>query len=101
MGIATCISFGKVGWFGNLIVKEEIRHKGAGSLLVKHAIDYLQGKGVETIGLYAYPNLKTSMETWVLKQMRNLLSFKPKRQFFTERNVAKNRKTNISSHSQV
>jgi GNAT superfamily N-acetyltransferase len=57
MGIATCISYGKVGWFGNLIVKEEIRHKGAGSLLVEHAIDYLQSKGVETIGLYAYPNL--------------------------------------------
>ena len=57
VGIATCISYGKVGWFGNLIVKDEYRGKGAGSLLVKHAIDYLQGKGVETIGLYAYPNL--------------------------------------------
>lgn len=57
VGIATCISYGKTGWFGNLIVKREIRHRGAGSLLVKHAIDYLQSKGVETIGLYAYPNL--------------------------------------------
>ncbi len=57
VGIATCISYGKVGWFGNLIVKEEYRGKGAGSLLVKHAIDYLQCEGVETIGLYAYPNL--------------------------------------------
>lgn len=57
VGIATCISYGKVGWFGNLIVKEEYRGKGAGSLLVKHAIDYLRGKGVETIGLFAYPNL--------------------------------------------
>jgi GNAT superfamily N-acetyltransferase len=57
IGIATCISYGKMGWFGNLIVKKEIRHRGAGSLLVKHAINYLQSKGVETIGLYAYPNL--------------------------------------------
>ena len=57
VGIATCISYGKVGWFGNLIVKEEYRGKGAGTLLVKHAIDYLQGKDVETIGLYAYPDL--------------------------------------------
>jgi GNAT superfamily N-acetyltransferase len=57
VGIATCISYGKTGWFGNLIVKKEIRHRGAGSLLVKHAINYLQNKGVETIGLYAYPNL--------------------------------------------
>ena len=57
VGIATCINYGAVGWFGNLVVKQEYRGRGAGSLLVKHAIDYLQGKGVETIGLYAYPNL--------------------------------------------
>ena len=57
LGIATSISFGKVGWFGNLIVKEKARKKGAGSLLVRHAVNYLQSKGVKTIGLYAYPNL--------------------------------------------
>ena len=57
IGIATSNSYGKVGWFGNLIVKEEYRGKGAGSQLVKHAIKYLHNKGVETIGLYAYPNL--------------------------------------------
>ena len=53
VGIATCIVYGKVGWFGNLIVEEEYRHKGAGSFLVKYAVEYLLGKGVETIGLYA------------------------------------------------
>ncbi len=58
IGIATCISFGKKGWFGNLIVKDEQRGKGAGSLLLQHAIDYLHGKGVESVGLYAYPHLK-------------------------------------------
>jgi GNAT superfamily N-acetyltransferase len=57
IGIATSNSYGKLGWFGNLIVKKEYRGKGAGSRLVKHAIDYLHDKGVETIGLYAYPNL--------------------------------------------
>jgi hypothetical protein len=57
LGIATSISYGTVGWFGNLIIKEEYRNKGAGCFLVKHAVDYLLGKGVETIGLYAYPNL--------------------------------------------
>jgi len=57
VGIATCISFDSVGWFGNLIVDERYRKKGVGSLLVKHAINYLQGKGAKTIGLYAYPNL--------------------------------------------
>ncbi len=78
LGIATCISYGKVGWFGNLIVKEEARHRKAGSLLVKHAINYLQTKGVETIGLYAYPNLQNFTQIWVLKRMRKLLSSKPK-----------------------
>ena len=57
VGIATTISFGKLGWFGNFIVKEDIRREGAGSLLMKNAIGYLQNKDVETIGLYAYPHL--------------------------------------------
>lgn len=54
IGIATTISFGKVGWFGNLIVSESHRKKGAGSLLVKHALKYLKSRNVETVGLYAY-----------------------------------------------
>jgi GNAT superfamily N-acetyltransferase len=54
IGIATTISFGKVGWFGNLIVNESYRRKGAGSLLVNHSIKYLTSRDVETIGLYAY-----------------------------------------------
>jgi predicted N-acetyltransferase YhbS len=57
LGIATSISLGNIGWFGNLIVKEKYRNKGAGSLLVNHSIKYLQSKGAKTIGLYAYPNL--------------------------------------------
>jgi len=57
IGIATSISFGKMGWFGNLIVKEKYRSKGAGSLIVEHSIKYLQSVGVKTIGLYAYQNL--------------------------------------------
>lgn len=54
VGIATTISFDKVGWLGNVIVSESSRGKGGGSMLVKHSIDYLAGKGVETIGLYGY-----------------------------------------------
>jgi predicted GNAT family acetyltransferase len=57
VGIATSVGFGKVGWFGNFVVKEDFRGEGAGSILIKHAIDYLKNKGVETIGLYAYPHL--------------------------------------------
>jgi GNAT superfamily N-acetyltransferase len=57
VGISTSISFGEVGWFGNLIVKEKLRNIGVGSLLVNHAVNYLKSRGVRTIGLYAYPNL--------------------------------------------
>lgn len=56
VGIATTVSFGQVGWFGNLIVHEDERKKGGGSLLVNHALEYLQTKKVKTVGLYAYPD---------------------------------------------
>jgi GNAT superfamily N-acetyltransferase len=54
VGIATTVSFDEVGWFGNLIVKESKRNMGAGTLLVKHALNYLTEKNVQTVGLYAY-----------------------------------------------
>lgn len=58
IGIATTLSFGKVGWFGNLVVSETHRKEGAGSLLVQHSIKYLTDKkNVETVGLYAYTHL--------------------------------------------
>ena len=58
VGVATCIGYGKVGWFGNLIVDPAYRKRGAGGMLVQYAVDYLHSKGVETVGLYAYPQLK-------------------------------------------
>jgi ribosomal protein S18 acetylase RimI-like enzyme len=57
VGIATCISYGKIGWFGNLVVKEEYRNEGAGTFLVKNAVKSLRNRGVETVGLYAYQHL--------------------------------------------
>jgi len=54
VGIATAVCFGKIGWFGNFIVDESHRNRGAGSMLVKHAVKYLKSRNVETIGLYSY-----------------------------------------------
>lgn len=54
IGLTTTVSFGKVGWIGNLIVNESSRRKGAGSMLIKHAVNYLKSKSVKTIGLYSY-----------------------------------------------
>ncbi|MEM2971237.1 MAG: GNAT family N-acetyltransferase [Candidatus Bathyarchaeia archaeon] len=54
VGIVTSISFGLIGWLGTLIVEEKHRRMGGASQLVRHVIDYLTGKGVETVGLYSY-----------------------------------------------
>jgi GNAT superfamily N-acetyltransferase len=54
IGLATTVSFGPIAWFGNLIVNESHRKRGAGSQLVSHSIEYLKRKQVKTIGLYAY-----------------------------------------------
>jgi predicted GNAT family acetyltransferase len=67
VGIATSVGFGKVGWFGTFVVKEDFRGEGAGSILIKHAIDYLKNKGTETIGLYAYPHLVKFYESFGFK----------------------------------
>jgi len=56
IGIATTVSFSPMGWFGNLIIQKNRRKEGAGSMLVKHALKYLQAKKVRTVGLYAYPD---------------------------------------------
>jgi ribosomal protein S18 acetylase RimI-like enzyme len=77
-GIATSISFGKAGWFGNLVVEEDSRRKGAGTLLTRHAMDYLKSKGVETIGLYAYPHLIQFYESFGFESDIDVLVLKGK-----------------------
>lgn len=57
IGMATCVTYGKIGWFGNLAVKESHRGRGAGSFLLDHATRYLRSQEVNTIGLYAYKHL--------------------------------------------
>jgi predicted N-acetyltransferase YhbS len=57
VGLITSVSFGSVGWFGNLIVAEKARCRGAGTLLAQKAVDFLRGKGAKTVGIYAYQDL--------------------------------------------
>ena len=54
IGLATTVNFGRVAWFGNLIVNKSYRKRGAGSQLVEYSIGYLTSNHVKTIGLYAY-----------------------------------------------
>jgi GNAT superfamily N-acetyltransferase len=55
IGLVTNVSYGKLAWFGNLIVDEKHRNRGAGSLLVEHSLEYMKKRNVRTVGLYAYP----------------------------------------------
>ncbi|MEM2946999.1 MAG: GNAT family N-acetyltransferase [Candidatus Bathyarchaeia archaeon] len=54
IGITTTVSYGQIGWIGNVIVDEKYRRKGAGSIIVKHAANYLRSRGAKALGLYSY-----------------------------------------------
>jgi GNAT superfamily N-acetyltransferase len=92
LGICTSVIFGRVGWFGNLVVKGGYRREGAGSLLVRHAIDYLKNKGVETIGLYAYPHLISFYESFGFEPDIDFLVLQGKAVFLPTEGAARNAK---------
>jgi predicted N-acetyltransferase YhbS len=81
IGIVTTISFGKIGWLGNLIVSENHRGKGAGALLAKHAINHLQNEKVETVGLYSYINTIPFYRKLGFKEDSNFLVLRGKGHF--------------------
>jgi ribosomal protein S18 acetylase RimI-like enzyme len=54
IGITTTVSFGEVGWIGNVIIDESYRRKGAGRTIMEYAINHLKSRGAKTIGLYSY-----------------------------------------------
>ena len=67
VGIATTIEFGPIGWIGNLIVSHNHRSRGVGSQLGKHAVKYLTGRSVTTIGLFSYEELVPFYEKFGFK----------------------------------
>jgi hypothetical protein len=96
LGICTSVSFGKVGWLGNLVVKGGYRREGAGSVLVRHTIDYLKNKSVETIGLYAYPHLVSFYESFGFEPDINFLVLQGKTGLIpTEGAARKAKKQNV------
>jgi GNAT superfamily N-acetyltransferase len=97
LGIVTSISYGKVGWFGNLVVREDIRREGVGRILANHAISYLKNLGVETIGIYAYPHLVSFYENLGFERDVDFAVLKRKATFsFTEVGLQEAPKKNIS-----
>jgi GNAT superfamily N-acetyltransferase len=57
IGLIISISFGSVGWVGNIIVSPQDRMKGIGAALVSEALKHLRVEGVTAVGLYAYKNV--------------------------------------------
>ena len=56
VGTATSIAYGdRFGWIGMVLVHPDARRLGLGSALLRHAIDYLQRRGVACVKLDATP----------------------------------------------
>lgn len=54
VGLITSISYGNVGWIGNVIVTPEHRRRTVGRVLLEGAIGHLEARGVPTIRLNSY-----------------------------------------------
>lgn len=89
IGVTTTISYGQVGWVGNVIVSEEHRRRGIGALLVKHSLDYLASKGVGSVGLYAYPHLVSFYERAGFEKDSTLVVLKRKASSKSAKNLGK------------
>ncbi len=55
IGITTTITYENLGWIGNVIISPKYQRRDVGSKLVEHAIEYLESKSMDFIGLYSYP----------------------------------------------
>jgi ribosomal protein S18 acetylase RimI-like enzyme len=75
IGLATCINYGNLAWFGNLVVKDSSRNRGAGTMLVNHAVSYLKKAGAQTVGLYANLNVIDFYEALDFKRDANFAFF--------------------------
>lgn len=93
LGVATTVIFDRIGWFGNFVIKEDSRYKGAGSFLLKKIISYLKNKGAHTIGLYSYSNLTDFYKKFGFKTDEEFIVFQGNPSFtftkVTEVKVAK------------
>src|SRR5215475_4319142 len=56
VGTVTTTTYGlALAWIGMMLVHPDQRRKGVGTRLMRHAIEYLRGRGIECIKLDATP----------------------------------------------
>lgn len=53
LGMATCVTYGRTGVLGHLIVSKKGRGRRIGHSLVDAAVDYMEGRGVDSILVHA------------------------------------------------
>jgi GNAT superfamily N-acetyltransferase len=53
LGVITSVTYGHTGVIGHLVVSEHARGKKIGQTLIRRAVEYCEGAGVESILLYA------------------------------------------------
>jgi hypothetical protein len=53
LGVITCVTYGRTGVVGHLIVSKEARGKRIGQALITRGIRYMEGRGADSILLYA------------------------------------------------
>lgn len=75
IGLVCAISYGPFGFIGNLIVRPEYRKNGHGTTLMKHSIDYLRGKGTNTIFLDAVPTASSLYKKLGFKEVCRSLRY--------------------------
>ena len=56
LGIATTVTYGRTGVLGHLVVSEKGRGKNIGATLLSTAMDYMEGRGAESMLLYSAVN---------------------------------------------
>ncbi|MCS7097797.1 MAG: GNAT family N-acetyltransferase [Candidatus Methanomethyliaceae archaeon] len=74
IGMITIFDYGQIGWISNLIVRENWRRKGIGSLLLREALKLLNGKKTialfskqESIGFYLKNGFKIDREFYFVR----------------------------------
>ena len=53
LAFITCVTYNKTGVVGHLVVSKEVRGRKIGNSLITTAIDYMAGRGVDSMLLYA------------------------------------------------
>ncbi len=55
VGTTTTCIFGSVAWIGMVLVEESVRGRGVGTSLMRHALSFLDERGIATVRLDARP----------------------------------------------